>query len=114
MRQLQLSLLFSLPQPLKPLSLYTFSLRTSNFLEVQLWIQFILSTPPVPPPPNRLILLCLSILVSLQASNFVFYLFIYPFEFFFTEVFSLAQCNPKENHYANIFNLVAVNVSQSG
>ena len=56
---------------------------------------------------NRLILLCLSILVSLRALNFVIYLFIYlfiyPFEFFFTEVFSLAQRNPIENHYANIF-----------
>ena len=54
---------------------------------------------------NHFILLCLSILVSLRASNFVFYLFIYlsiPV-FFFTEVFSLAQRNPIENHYANIF-----------
>ena len=50
---------------------------------------------------NRLILLCLSILTSLRAFNFVIYLFIHSF--FFTDFFSLAQRNPIENHYANIF-----------
>ena len=53
---------------------------------------------------NHLILLCLSILVSPRASNFVLYLFIYlSIRVFFAEVFSLAQRNPIENHYANIF-----------
>ena len=52
---------------------------------------------------NRLILLCLSIFVSLRAFNFVIYLFIHSFFFFFADVFSLAQRNPKENHHANIF-----------
>ena len=53
---------------------------------------------------NRLILLCLSILTSLRAFNFVIYLFIYlSIRFFFTDFFSLAQHNPIENHYANIF-----------
>ena len=33
MRQLQLSLLLSLPQPLKPLSLYTFSLRIAKLCD---------------------------------------------------------------------------------
>ena len=50
---------------------------------------------------NLLIFLCLSILVSLRALYFVIYLFIHSC--FFADVFSLAQFNPIENHYANIF-----------
>ena len=52
---------------------------------------------------NRLILLYLSILTSLRTFNFVIYLFIYLSIRFFTDFFSLAQRNPIENHYANIF-----------